>query len=481
MNVLSIASEQAPYAQTGGLADVAAALPAALAERGHRVVTVTPSYARPADALAWDTGVRRRFWLFGGWQEVGYRCHRVNERLAQVLVSSPVFERPGIYGDSAGPYGDNLMRYALLCRAALEVPRAVSALADGPEGLLGEDVVVHAHDWHAALAPVYLRAHYHPVGLYHTARTVLTLHNAAHQGRYSGDVFGGLDLSQRHWETVAWGDTVCALKAGIVSADAVTAVSPTFAQDLRTPEGGFGLDPFLRRTGVTGILNGIDVGLWDPATDPHTAAPYSAQDLAGKALCKAALQEELGLPVRPEVPLYAMVARLDFQKGVDAVLKLAPWLSDQDLQLVVLGSGSAALERGLRAMQAGAPRRVRVVTTFDVPLSHRIYAGADFLLVPSLFEPCGLTQLYAMRYGAVPVVRSTGGLRDSVPSWNPATGEGCGWTYGPPEELGTAVYWSFRTWWDHPGAYRRVQANGMGRDWSWSRAAEAMERVYAGA
>lgn len=480
MNILSVSAEQAPYSQTGGLADVAAALPAALAGRGHRVVTVSPSYGRAADALAWDTGVRLRFWLFGQWHEVGLSCRRVSPNLAHVLVNHLSYRRGGIYGDSAGPYEDNLMRYALLCRAALEVPRVVNALADGPEGRLGEDFVLHAHDWHAALAAVYLRAHYHPVGLYAGARAVLTLHNAAHQGRYEGGLFSGLDLAPRHWETLAWGDTLCALKAGIVSADRVTAVSPTFAQDLRTPEGGFGLDPFLRRVRLQGILNGIDTALWDPAQDPHTAAPFGAEDLAGKARCKAALQAELGLPVRPEVPLYGLVARLDFQKGVDSLLRIGPWLAEQDLQLVVLGSGASSLERGLKALQAQAPQRVRALTTFDVPLSHRIYAAADFLLVPSLFEPCGLTQLYAMRYGALPVVRATGGLKDSVQPWSPATGEGVGWTYGPPEELGTALYWSFRTWWDHPEAIARLRHNAMTRDWSWARAAGEYEGVMEG-
>ena len=477
MNLLFVSSEVAPFSQTGGLGDVCGAWPIALAQRGHRVVVVSPAYGRANDHLAWDTGVTARFWLFGEQHDVRYRVYRPQDNLAFVLIDSLCFRRSGIYGDSSGVYGDNLMRFALLCRAALEVPRRVEALADGR---LGDEFVLHAHDWHAGLAPLYLRAHYHPVGLYTRCRSVLTIHNAAHQGRYAASEFGGLDLAPRHMETTLWGDTLAALKTGLVSADHVTAVSPSFARDLRTSEGGFGLDAILRRVPLTGILNGIDTSLWDPSSDKHVPQGYSLHDMAGKAACKAALQRELGLPVRPEVPLFAFVSRLDGQKGVDSVLRLAPWILEQDLQFVALGSGASTLQNGLKGMEARAPHRARAIIGFDVPLSHRIYAGADFLLVPSLFEPCGLTQLYAMRYGAIPIVRATGGLRDSVRPWGPVSHDGTGWLYDEPDQLGQAMFWAFRTWWDHPNSIHQLRVNGMSQDWSWGPAAARYEAVYQG-
>ncbi|MCB9758977.1 MAG: glycogen synthase [Alphaproteobacteria bacterium] len=478
MKILFVSSEVAPYAKVGGLADVCGALPKALARLGHQVVVTLPAYGRALDHLAWDSGVRTRSWLFGIHHELGYAVHEAAENLSVVLLQHSAFHRGGgVYGDAHGGFGDNLFRFALMCRGALEVPRAVPLGGGGP---LGEDIVLHAHDWPAALACVNLRAAYQAVGVYRGARAVFTVHNAAHQGRYPGAEFGGLDLAPRWRGAVDWDGDLGLLKAGLVTADVVTAVSPTFAEELRSRAGGFGLDGLFRRVPLQGILNGIDVEDWNPETDAALAAPYRWDDVAGKGACKAALQAELGLPVRPEVPLLAIISRMDAQKGLDSVLEVAPWLLRQDIQLVVLGSGAPNLEAAFRQLAARHPHRVHAEIGFDVPLSRRIYAGADFILVPSRFEPCGLTQLYGMRYGAVPVVRSVGGLVDTVTPWSPATGQGTGWRYARPEGLQEALFWALRTWWDYPEAFAQVRENGMRADWSWDRAARQYEALYRG-
>ncbi len=483
MNVLSVSAEIAPFSRTGGMGDVCGALPRALAARGHRVTTASPRYGLEMDSLAWDTGLTWSFHLFGAYREVRYFLHRDDRGVDHVLVHSPLLHRGGIYGDGAGPYGDNLLRFALLSRAALELPRRLplGGRVGGP--VMGEDFVLHAHDWSAALSLVYLRAHYQPLGLYPGVRAVLSLHNAAHHGRFAPGDFEGLDLSPRHRPSLEHEGDLSCLKAGIVTADDIVAVSPSFARELRTPAGGFGMDRYLRdREGLHGVLNGVDTREWDPATDPWLPAPFQVGQLAGKAACKAALQRELGLPVRADRPLIGMVARLDYQKGVDLVIDAGPWLIEQGAQLAVLGTGDPRLAEALRALESRAPESVRVRIAFDTGLSHRIFGGADLCLVPSRFEPCGLTQLYGMRYGAVPVVRSTGGLADTVIPWNPGEGSGTGWRFEEASAAGLAeaLGWALLTWRDYPEAFARVRENGMRADWSWDRSAARYEQIYGG-
>lgn len=479
--VVHVSAEVVPFSKTGGLGDVAGALPEAVARGGRRAVTVSPAYGRERDGLAWDTGVRFGFWLFGRWHEVGFRVAEGGGGLSHVLVDHPSFQRGGaIYGDAQGAFGDNLFRFALLCRAALEVPRRV------PLGgaVWGEEVHFHAHDWHASLLPVVLDALYKPLGLYATSRSVLSIHNAAHQGLFPANEFDGLDLPARRFALLDQGGALGLLRGGVVASDHVVAVSPGFADELCTEAGGFGLHGLLahrRRQGsFSGFLNGIDDVAWDPATDPALPVPFSADHPEGKAACKAALQRECGLPQRPDVPLLGLVSRLDGQKGVDLLLELAPWLLAQDVQLVVLGSGAPRLEEGLLALARRWPRKVHTRIGFDVGLSRRLYGGCDVVLVPSLFEPCGLTQMYGMRYGAVPVVRAVGGLKDTVPPWNPATGQGKGWAFGPAEAgaFAQALQWALHTYQRHPSAWARVRENGMRSDWSWTRAALAYEALY---
>jgi starch synthase len=312
------------------------------------------------------------------------------------------------------------------------LPRAAIAIAAAlPIGgsLLGERTVFHANDWHTALVPVVLDALYRPTGRFTRAATVLGLHNLGHHGSAPADRFPQLDLAPRWWPVLDMHGRLDPLKAGIVTADGLVAVSPTYAKQIQLDH-GFGLEGLLRaRTErLVGILNGIDSS-WDPRTDPHIAARYDADDLRGKAICKAALQQELGLPVRAEVPLFGSVGRLDHQKGIDLLQKIAPWLLGHDVQLVMLGSGSPEHAAFVDSLARRWPDRARGIVGFSEPLAHRIEAGADLFLMPSRFEPCGLNQMYSMRYGTVPVVHATGGLADTVVNVDPNHDRGTGWAF----------------------------------------------------
>ncbi len=474
MNIVQVSAELAPWSKTGGLGDVCGALPKALATRGHRVMAVAPRYK--AYEGAWDTGARAQFHLFGSRHEVAY-FHLLRDGVHHVFVDHVSFRRPGIYGDDQGVYGDNLFRFALLCRAALEAPLRVP-LDGGP---IGEECVFHANDWHTALLPVYLEGLYRSVGRFALSPCVLAIHNAGHHGAFDAHHFAGLDVSTRWWPACDMDGRLNCLKAGISLAAKLVTVSPTYARQLCIDH-GHGLEGLFahRARDLWGILNGIGPE-WDPSNDKHIPAAFSADDLSGKAACKAALQRELGLPVRPEVPLFGVVARLDHQKGIELIMGAAPWLLRQDVQLVVLGSGGAQYEDWVRRMAREFPNRARGWVGFSEPLAHRIEAGAYIFLMPSRFEPCGLNQLYSMRYGTVPIVHATGGLADTVPTWDPATGQGTGWAFPDFSVDGfvQAIGWALHTFHGHKDAWRQIQQNGMRRDSGWDRAATLYERLYA--
>ena len=482
MDVAFVSSEVGPFSRTGGLGDVCGALPRALARLGHRAITISPAYrgaARPG--YAWEPRGAFWYWLFGARHEVRFWVAEESDHLAHVLVSNPCFDREGLYGDRSGAFGDNQLRFALLSRAALDVPRLVPLWGAHP---LGELDVFHGHDWQAALAPLYLEALYKPLGLYPKTRAVMTVHNAAHQATFAPASLGGLDLSSRHWGALEHAGLLNTLKGGLAAAQHTTAVSPTFAQELQSLEGGFGLHEVFRHRAhegrLTGILNGIDTELWDPAHDKALPAPFHAPDLTGKAACKRALQAELGLPQEPRAALLGVVSRLDWQKGIDLLLKAADRILQAPAQLVVLGNGDPNLEAGLRVLAQRHPSQARAVVGFDDALSRRIFAASDLVLVPSRFEPCGLTQLYAMRYGAVPIVRDTGGLHDTVHPWEPASGLGTGWRFSEPHEdaLAEAVGWALHTYQHYPDAFDTLRRNGLSMDWSWDAAARRYEEVY---
>jgi len=470
MEILFVASEVAPWSKTGGLGDVAGALPRALADRGHAVSVVTPRYGtidaqaegfERKDAVVRVRGEATAVWVKRGKPTVWLVEH---ERLFGA--------RRGLYGEGGHDYSDNAERFTYLCRAALALP--------GATGMRPR--IVHANDWQAGLVPFLLRHEHSQDPHLAGARTVFTIHNLAYQGVFPKAVVPhlGLPWDVFRYEAMEYFDQLSFMKAGLVFADALTTVSPTYAREIRTPEGGHSLDALLRHRAADlhGILNGIDVGEWDPATDRHLPAHYSARALAGKARCKAALQAEMGLPVRPDVPIAAVVSRLAEQKGMDLLVAAIPELLSREAQLVVLGSGDRRLEADLVRAARERPDRLAVRIGFDEGLAHRIEAGADVFLMPSRFEPCGLNQMYSLRYGTVPVVRAVGGLQDTVEDydgWNRGTGFKFR-DYQPAAFL-LAVRRALEVHRDRR-AWRGLVARGMAEDFSWERSAASYEALY---
>ncbi|KAI5657660.1 hypothetical protein M9H77_26453 [Catharanthus roseus] len=499
-NIVFVTSEAAPYSKTGGLGDVCGSLPIALAARGHRVMVVSPKYTdgNPLNkkfANALDVGCPTKLYCFGGIQEVSF-FHEYREGVDWVFVDHPAYHRPGTpYGDIHGSFGDNQFRFTLLCHAACEAPLVL------PLGgfTYGEKCLFLANDWHAGLVPVLLAAKYRPHGVYKDARSILIIHNLAHQGVEPAVTYENLGLPSEWYGALEWvfpnwarkhaldtGETVNVLKGAIVTADRLLTVSQGYSWEITTPEGGNGLHELLssRKAVLNGITNGLDVNEWDPSSDVHIASHYSIDDLSGKVKCKAALQEELGLPVRSDCPLIGFIGRLDFQKGVDILLSAAPELLQDDVQFVMLGSGETQYEDWMRHMESLYRDKFRGWVGFNVPISHRITAGCDILVMPSRFEPCGLNQLYAMRYGTVPVVHETGGLKDTVENFNPyaqeGSGEGTGWTFLPlsKENLLIALKIAIVTYREHKSSWEGLMKRGMSRDYSWNNAAVQYEQVF---
>jgi starch synthase len=470
MDLLFVASEVAPWSKTGGLGDVGGALPRALAARGHAVAVVTPRYGSIDPAAAGlarsSAAVQVRGEAAGLWvKEAGPTFWFVE---SERLFGS----RRAPYGEGGRDYPDNAERFTFLCRAALAIPAALGA----------RPRVVHANDWQTGLVPFLLRHEHARDAALAGARTVFTIHNLAYQGVFPKEVVPHLGLPWdvfRH-EAMEFYDRLSFLKAGLAFADALTTVSPTYAREILTPEGGQSLDAVLRqrRDVLHGILNGIDVAEWDPAHDPHLPARYSARAPAGKARCKAALQRELGLPVRADVPLVVMVSRLAEQKGVDLVTAALPEVLARDAQVAVLGSGERRYEEALARAARERPDRMAVRIGFDEPLAHRMEAGGDVFLMPSRFEPCGLNQMYSLRYGTVPVVRAVGGLEDTVEDydgWN--RGTGFKFRDYTPAALLLATRRALDTWRDRR-AWRGLVTRGMAQDFSWDRSAASYEALY---
>ncbi|TKW41562.1 hypothetical protein SEVIR_1G324500v4 [Setaria viridis] len=484
MNVVVVASECAPFCKTGGLGDVVGALPKALARRGHRVMVVIPRYGEYAEAR--DLGVRRRYRVAGQDSEVTY-FHSYIDGVDFVFIEAPPFRHRhnDIYG---GERSDVLKRMILFCKAAVEVPWYApcggTVYGDG-------NLVFIANDWHTALLPVYLKAYYRDNGLMQYARSVLVIHNIAHQGRGPVDDFFNFDLPEHYidhfklYDPVG-GDHSNVFAAGLKMADRVVTVSRGYLWELKTSEGGWGLHDIINQNDwkLDGIVNGIDMSEWNPAVDVHLHSDdytnYTFETLdTGKRQCKAALQRQLGLQVRDDVPLIGFIGRLDHQKGVDIIADAIHWIAGQDVQLVMLGTGRPDLEEMLRRCEAEHGDKVRAWVGFSVPMAHRITAGADVLLMPSRFEPCGLNQLYAMAYGTVPVVHAVGGLRDTVAPFDPFADAGLGWTFDRAEanRMIDALGHCLNTYRNYKESWRSLQARGMAQDLSWDHAAELYEDV----
>lgn len=470
--VLAVASEIYPLIKTGGLADVAGALPAALAEIGIRVTTLVPGYPSVLDGLDGAEPVHRFAELFGGPARLlGGRV----AGLDLLAIDAPhLYARPG--NPYAGPDGrdwpDNARRFAALGAVA-------AVLAMGEAGGVAPDIV-HAHDWQAGLALAYLHQHGRRPG------TIFTVHNLAFQGTYPPSLLAelGLPASAFAIDGVEFYGNLSFLKAGLFYADRITTVSPTYAAEIRTREGGMGFDGLLRTRAalLCGILNGIDETVWNPAADPHIEAAFSATRLARRTANKAALQARLGLTVSPQALLFGVISRVTWQKGLDLLLAELPRLPGLGAQLALLGSGERGLEDGLAAAAAAHPGRVACVIGYDEALAHQIQAGADALLMPSRFEPCGLTQLCGLRYGALPVVARVGGLADTVIDANEAAlaaGTGTGVQFAPvTREMLAAAIERTMALWREPATWRRLQRNAMRGDFSWRRSAARYGALY---
>jgi starch synthase len=474
MKVLFAASEVAPFAKTGGLADVAGGLPRALAGLGHDVRVVLPRYGRIAPP---QFGLKHAAAFqvpLASWRE---RCEILQGRLGRDVIAYFVqkdifYDRPELYGTVFGDYPDNAERFIFFSRAILELCRALEFSPD----------IVHCNDWQTGLVPLYLRTLYRDETLFRGTRTVFTIHNLGYQGIFRpADLpltgLGGEVFTPKVLEF--WGN-MNFLKAGIVSADAVTAVSSTYGREIQTPEYGYGLDGVLRDRAddLYGIVNGIDQEDWDPARDTAIARPYSAARVEGKAVCRGALLRELGLPDRTG-PVIGMVSRLTDQKGLDILVDALPAVMALDVALVVLGSGDELYHRRFEELSGAYPGRMRVLLRYDENLARRIYAGSDVFLMPSRYEPCGLGQMHALRYGSVPVVRRTGGLADTVIDHNARTGRGTGFVFDEytPAALTACIERAVGIFTDR-AAWKRIMRAGMRVDFSWKSSAREYEKVY---
>jgi starch synthase len=471
-----IASEAAPFSKTGGLADVASALPRALGRLGHEVALFTPRYAGVSagqwrhDVSAAVAGVSYAAGLFEEPLGIGAR--------AMLVECPPLYHRAGLYNSGGVDFDDNALRFAFLVIAALEWAATQPTPID----------VVHGHDWQAGLVPAYLRQHFARHPALGRVPVVFTIHNLAYQGIVDKSWLPRLGLG---WDLftvdgLEFWDRVSLLKSGINFSDALTTVSPTYAQEIQRPEYGAGLDGVIRARAhaLSGILNGIDTDLWTPDRDPYLPASFTARSLAGKATAKRAVLEAFGLAADRAAlarPLVGIVSRLVDQKGFDLVAQVASELADLDAGFVVLGSGDGRYEQMWRSLAAHRPSRIGAVIGFDERLAHLVEGGADLFLMPSRYEPCGLNQMYSLRYGTVPVVRATGGLVDSVQPWDPATKRGTGFLFA--EYSGRAMLETLRAAlraFESPADWKTLQRNGMKQDYSWERSARAYVKVYKG-
>ena len=462
MRILMVASEAVPFAKTGGLADVVGALPRALVRLGHTVDLVLPRYR---GITAGERIDRLRVAL--GGQVADADVYAFSEAgVRTIFVDHPAYyDRDFLYGAGGHDYADNPERFAFLARAALEWA-AQSRRYD----------VVHAHDWQAGLVPVLLR----------NVPSVFTIHNLAYQGVFDASWLPrlGLGWELMHVDALEYFGRISLLKGGIMFSRLITTVSPRYAREIQTPEFGFGFDGILRHRAadLMGILNGIDYDQWGPARDPHLPEPFDASHLEGKAASKRAVLERFGLGVSAGAlarPLIGMVSRLVDQKGFDLLAALGDELARLDASFVLLGTGERRYEDVWLGLAARHPDRIAARITFDEPMAHLVEGGADLFLMPSRFEPCGLNQMYSLRYGTVPLVRATGGLYDTVKNFDPATGEGTGFTfeeYSPEALLGT-LRWALGIY-GNRAVWRRIQVSGMQQDFSWDASARQYVKVY---
>lgn len=464
-----VASEATPLAKTGGLADVLGSLPKALADLGHEVGVVLPRYKNIALDEARLAYSGMKVWVHGSYHLVDVWTLARDGAIFYLLDVPYLYDRNGIYGDRFGDFGDNHLRYAVLSLGALGVARH-----------LFRPDVIHAHDWQAGLVPLYLKRFFPADPTFAGVKTLFTIHNLGYQGLFRRSVLWDIGLDDRFFESglMEFDGAVSLMKAGILEADWLSTVSPRYAQEIQTPEYGFRMDGLLRArsNALSGILNGVDYTAWNPETDRTIAQNYSVRELEGKAACKAALLRQFGLDSEEarERPLIGIVSRFAEQKGFDLIAQVYHELASQDATIIALGTGDSAIEKMFQSMEADYGARVKAYIGYSEPLAHQITAGADLFLMPSRYEPCGLNQMYSLRYGTLPVVRATGGLDDTIDG-----------------ETGFK-FWGFQGWelllavrhaleaFASPDRWKTMVRTAMGRDFGWDRSAVEYVRLYRG-
>lgn len=475
MQIVFASAECAPFVKTGGLGDVAGSLPAALVRAGAEVIVMVPKYATIKDEYKAQMEHFSDFYVSLGWRNEYCGLEKLeHDGVTYMFIDNErYFARDYPYG-----FFDDGERFAFFSKAITE------SLQHLPAGF--ECDILHCNDWQTALAPVFLREFYQGLPLYDRVKTVFSIHNVAFQGQFSDtvmeDILGVAHIPAAASQLRCDACSINYILGALRYADAITTVSPTYANEIQTPEFGEGLDGVLRERSyaLQGILNGIDVAGFDPATDKRIAANYTVEDRSGKAVCKAKLQEELGLEVRDDRPLMVMVTRLTRQKGLDLVMYALDRILAGGVQVAVLGTGDRDYEDGLRYFQDKYPGTMAARIEFDPALSQRMYAAADMFLMPSKFEPCGLSQIIAMRYGTLPIVRETGGLKDTVIPYNEFTGEGTGFSFSNfnGDEMGDAVFRAARLFWDNRDAWNQLVTQAMSQDFSWTRSADKYLDLY---
>lgn len=475
MQIVFASAECAPFVKTGGLGDVAGSLPAALVRAGAEVIVMVPKYATIKDEYKAQMEHFSDFYVSLGWRNEYCGLEKLeHDGVTYMFIDNErYFARDYPYG-----FFDDGERFAFFSKAITE------SLQHLPAGFKCD--ILHCNDWQTALAPVFLREFYQGLPLYDRVKTVFSIHNVAFQGQFSDtvmeDILGVAHIPAAASQLRCDACSINYMLGALRYADAITTVSPTYANEIQTPEFGEGLDGVLRERSyaLQGILNGIDVAGFDPATDKRIAANYTVEDRSGKAVCKAKLQEELGLEVRDDRPLMVMVTRLTRQKGMDLVMYALDRILAGGVQVAVLGTGDRDYEDGLRYFQDKYPGTMAARIEFDPALSQRMYAAADMFLMPSKFEPCGLSQIIAMRYGTLPIVRETGGLKDTVIPYNEFTGEGTGFSFSNfnGDEMGDAVFRAARLFWDNREAWNQLVTQAMSQDFSWTRSADKYLDLY---
>jgi starch synthase len=472
LHVAHVTSEMVPFVKTGGLADVSAALPKALAQLGHRVTVIVPLY-RGIRTEGMELRGSVHIPLAGQPRSATFLATRAGDVEVVFVDHPPFFDRPFPYGVGSRDYPDNDVRFAFFARAAIEYFRSRGVRPD----------LFHAHDWQAGLVPVYLKTHYLQDRLLRRMPTVFTIHNIAYQGSFTPATLGLVDLP---WhlgtpEALEFYDAISYLKGGVMFSEMLNTVSPQYAHEIQTPEMGYGFDGILRARAadLVGILNGVDYEEWDPRHDPHLTRTYSAETLPAKQACKDDLARAFGLPAAPALPLLGVLSRLVTQKGFDIVAAAGAQIAARPVRMVVVGTGDDDVQAAFTRLTERDPQRFATRFVYDPVLAHKLIAGVDMLLMPSRYEPCGLTQMYALRYGTVPVVRATGGLVDTVEPFDSDTGRGTGFRFEAAEaapllaaiDEATACY-------GNPLKWTALMRNGMEKDFSWDRSAVQYVDLY---